>query len=770
MKQLYYVIQTLIHGRNAFFIKVVSLGLGLMMSILLFSRVAYEQSFDTCFKEHEDLCQLWTVFTINGETKEPQEFNLGPMAGAIMERFPDEVVAATSITKWEFANPLYYGNNRFDTFSNIGADSLFFETMGIEVVKGNPVQDLQQQDVIYLSESLAKQIFADEDPIGKVVNSNKSYDLTVKGIYKDIPDNSTLQPAAVISLPTLLNRWGGGYSWNGGDSWPAYLRVKPGIDLANLNKRIPKVIEEHSPSKADFSITCMLKPIRETYRSNEYVQLITQILTVLGVAILFITALNYVLISIASLSRRAKAVGIHKCNGAQTSTIFGMFLWETAIIIFFALLLMTFLVFNFQEFVEETASTKLGNLFAWQRIWVPTCVTLVLFLVGGVMPGIVFSNIPVTQVFKKYTEGKKSWKRTLLFVQFAGVAFIGGLIYLFSLQYHHVINKDVGYNPIRMAYGGHSLRTAEEYDINYSFYHSLPYVDAIATSHANPIDGYGGDVIKDENGKDMFSARYDYITKNYPELMGMTFKQGRSPSAYEEVIVNETFVEKMNWGNEAIGKKIPYGNKNRTVVGVLNNFTIGSHKVDPMPLIFRYNTDKFGYYVQIRLKEPFAENLKRLNEDVSKAFPHKRVEFKSMEEEIRRAYDDIRILRNATMVATFVILFITLMGLIGYTNDETNRRSKEIAIRKVNGAEASGIIELLAKDVLSTALPAVLLGTLAAWYVGEIWVSQFATVVSNIVPAYILTALITLLTIVGVVVVKTWRIANENPVVSIKNE
>ena len=157
MKQLYYVIQTLIHGRNANVIKIVSLGLGLMMSILLFSRVAYEQSFDTCFKEHENLCQLWTVFTINGKTEKPQEQNLGPMAGAIMERFPDEVVAATSMTKYEFANPLYYGNNRFNTFSNIGADSLFFETMGIEVVKGNPVQDLQQQDIIYLSESLAKQ-------------------------------------------------------------------------------------------------------------------------------------------------------------------------------------------------------------------------------------------------------------------------------------------------------------------------------------------------------------------------------------------------------------------------------------------------------------------------------------------------------------------------------------------------------------------------------------------------------------------------------------
>ena len=226
----------------------------------------------------------------------------------------------------------------------------------------------------------------------------------------------------------------------------------------------------------------------------------------------------------------------------------------------------------------------------------------------------------------------------------------------------------------------------------------------------------------------------------------------------------------MNWGNNAIGKQVPYGNKKYTVVGVLNNFTIMSHKVAPMPLVFLYNIDKFGYYVQIRLKEPFAENLKRLNEDVSKAFPHKRVDFKSMEEEIRRAYDDIRILRNATLVATLVILFITLMGLVGYTNDETQLRSKEIAIRKVNGAEALGIIELLTKDVLWTALPAVLLGTLSSWYVGELWMNQFATTIGNTISYYIMAALATLLMIVGVVIVKTWRIANENPVVSIKSE
>ena len=159
-----------------------------------------------------------------------------------------------------------------------------------------------------------------------------------------------------------------------------------------------------------------------------------------------------------------------------------------------------------------------------------------------------------------------------------------------------------------------------------------------------------------------------------------------------------------------------------------------------------------------------------LNKEAGEAFPGKTIEFEGLEQAMTESYNSVRVFRNATIVATFVILFITLMGLIGYTNDETQRRSKEIAIRKVNGAEASGILELLAKDVLVTALPAVLLGTLASWYVGELWMSQFATVVGSTIPYYIMTALVTLLMIVGVVVVKTWKIANENPVKSIKSE
>ena len=636
MKQIYYVIQTLLRGRGSNIIKIISLGLSLTMSILLFSRVAYEQSFDTCYKDYDNLYQIWSVFTVKGEKYPPQEQNCGPVAGAILENFPEQVEAATSTCHWMNA-PLYNENARFDE-RKIVADSLFFKTMGIEVLSGNPVKDLQQPNVIFLSDRFAGKIFGGENPVGKTVNYNHEKDFTVKGTYEALPENATVHPEAVISMPTLWNDGVGNYSWRGGDSYPEYIRFRPGADKSVVNARIDAMIEKYRPEedKKKYGYTAFVKPIRDTYRNYESVERMRNIMTVLGLAILFIAALNYVLISISSLTYRAKAVGVHKCNGASGGKIFGMFLLETGIIIAAALLLMALVLLNFREFFEDTAAAKLSLLLAPERIWVPLTVVGILFMVGGVLPGRLFARIPVSQVFRRYTEGKKGWKRPLLFIQFAGVAFICGLMCVVMVQYQYVLQ-------------------------------------------------------------------------------------------------------------------------------------IGDFTEAKMPFVARYN-QHFTGTVHVRLKEPFVQNLRQLNKDAADAFGNQTIDFVSYEKQITDSYNSVRVFRNATLMAAVTMFFVMLMGLIGYTADEVRRRGKEIAIRKVNGAEASSILELLSKDVLVVALPAVVLGTLASWYINGIWMEQFAEQVPLGWVVYLLVVIANLAVIVGCVLWKSWRIANENPVSSIKSE
>ena len=769
MKQIYYVIQTLLRGRGSNIIKVVSLGLGLTMSILLFARVAFEQSYDTCYKDYDNLYQIFSIFTANGEQFQPQKQNCGPVAGAILENFPQEVEAATSVAYFLGA-PLYNGTVRFDARTLL-ADSLFFRTMGIEVLSGNPEKELMQQDVIFLSARLARKIFGDEDPIGKVLNYDKEMQFTVKGTYVDLPDNATMRPEGVVSMPTGWNRGWSNYSWRGGDSYYEYIRFRPGADKGVVNARLDALIQKYRPEedKKAYGYTAFVKPIRDVYRNEDQVKRMDFIMSILALAILFIAALNYVLISISSLTYRAKAVGVHKCSGASGGTVFSMFLLETGIIIVLALILMGLILLNFQEFIEDTTAAKLSVLFAPDRIWVPSAVVLALFIVGGVLPGRLFARIPVSQVFRRYTEGKKGWKRPLLFVQFAGVAFICGLMYVVMAQYNYVKDKDMGYDPHCVASANAYFGKDEESESALHFFRGLPYIEEVSCAISSPVRSYSGSMVEGEGGQTLFSTRTSRAPEDYFKMMGMTLKEGRPARATDEIVVNEAFAERMRCGNKALNHPLRMEGKNYKVVGVLKDFHIGSFYEPQDVIIFGY-TRTFGNTVHVRLKEPFTENLRRLNKDVAEAYPGKTIDFEGMEQQILREYNPVRVFSNATILAAVTMFFIMLMGLIGYTTDEVRRRSKEIAIRKVNGAESIGILELLSKDILYVAGPAVIIGTLASWYVNGMWMEQFAAQVPLSWIVYVLIALAILIIIVACVIWKSWKIANENPVNSIKSE
>ena len=434
-----------------------------------------------------------------------------------------------------------------------------------------------------------------------------------------------------------------------------------------------------------------------------------------------------------------------------------------------ALGVMFLLLWGFRDFVEDTAATKLTNLFEGSRLWVPAATVGVLLLVGGVLPGRLFARIPVTQVFRRYTEGKKGWKRPLLFVQFAGVAFICGLMCMVMMQYHFVMSKDMGFSTERIVATYLPFKTAKECDNAYNFFRSLPYVEDLSSAYGNPLDGYSGCFITGENGESLFSARFDACMSNYYDLMGMKLKEGRLPRDNNEVVVNETFVNLMKWGKDAVGHTVHTMGETSTVTGVLKDFQINGFYAEPMPYI-GFMTKQFNNGLHFLLKEPFAENLQRLTKDAAEAFPDKTIDFTSMEEGMNMLYNPVRVFRNATAVAGVVMFFIMLMGLLGYTADEVQRRSKEIAIRKVNGAEASSILRLLGRDVLYVAVPAVVIGVVASWYVNSLWMDMFSAQASMSAAVYVLIGVAVLAVITGCVLWKSWRIANENPVLSIKSE
>ena len=778
MRRIYYSLLMLLRGRSNNLTKTISLTLGLFIGILLFACVAFQLSYNHFFRQPEQLHLTYLTNVLNGVPDEGSPYVYGPFAEAVRENFPGQVADATVMREMDDWN-YYNGNVRLSGLT-VYADNHLFSTLGIQILAGKP-EDLEAPDAIFISRLLADKIREGAElstVIGKQLYLNRKTPFIVRGVFENQPENTDFPFDVAVSMLKLWNDRRAG--WGFDISYTVIVRFHhPEQDVPTVEARLPELMKKYMPKfnqNPDDRWAFAFRPLVDYHTENSTVRTMVLVMAILAIAILLVAAFNYVLISVSSLSRRAKEVGVHKCNGAADSTIFSMFLTETAVIVLVSVLLAGLLMYLFRDFVEDMAAARLVSLFTVQTLWVPALVMLLVFLLAGVLPAWLFSSIPVTQVFRRYTERNASWKRPLLFIQFIGVSFIFCFLLVVLHQYRAVINRPLGYDPTRVATCWANV--GGSYDNRVSIFNGLPMVEDYTCTSQIICEGYSGDTFNAGEGS-MVNTRMDWVSRNFLSMMKIDIVEGRdfNPvknasnflSDNSEMIVNQTFLRHAGWKGSAIGKVITYGGDNFVVVGVMEDYPVFSAYEDQTPVLVTWK-ENWGNAHYVRLKEPFEENLAALNRTMQEMFPTEEVEFISLEKTLDEQYTDVRRFRNAVLLASISIFFITLMGLLGYINDEVLRRSKEIAIRKVNGAESVDIIRLLTREITWVALPAVLLGCIAASIFGRRWLDSFAEKVSIGIGLYI-GIVILLLTVIAVcIVLRTYRIASENPVKSIKNE
>ena len=773
MRHLYYTLQTLLRGHGGTVEKIISLTLGLAMGVLLFAQIAYELSFDRFYPNPDTLVMLRMRNVTKGVPA--AEYNYGtyrPAAADLSEAFP-ELVESACLTSNFWRPSFYKDDKKLEDIQTLFADTAYFATTGLTLLKGDP-KDLALHSNAFISESMARQLYGDESPIGKVLSVEKLFDVTIRGVYADVPRNSIMPHDLLLPMAAMDWAYGAG-TWGTNNLYGVLFRLKQPTDVDAMNSRIQKAVEQYTdPHLGDDVVTeYSVLPLYKVYRSLPDSTRRLVILGVLGFSIFFVSILNYVLRAVAAMSRRAKQVGVHKCSGADGWHILSMFLWETGLLVAASILCGGALLWLLRGQVEELLGSRLTDLFTWQTLYVPLGTVLLLFLVAGVVPGRIYARIPVTQVFRRYTDGKRSWKRGLLTVQFIGVAFIGGMLLTTVWQYHDLMTRSVGFHAEGLAVGtvtGNIERAQGVADA----IRREPYVEAVAGSGTSLLAHYSTNRLTDNQGNFICPLHFTLMDKEMPQVTGMTLLEGHWPQHRGEAVVGRTTVETLKWGDTAIGRKLPIDpswarlEEQPVVTGVVEDVRNMGFFQGQTCTAFILN-DRVRTF-NVRLKTPLDDNLKRLNTFIKSAYPDLSLEFTTYQDIRREQNASVSTFRNTVWVTTACIILIVLMGLIGYVSDETQRRSKEIAVRKVNGAEASDILRLLSLDILKIAVLAVAAGMAAAWYVSGQWMQQFAD--SRLLsPAwYALLAILLLMLIVTIVVLKAWRIANENPVLSIKSE
>ena len=777
MRYLYYTIQTLRRGRTSSFIKLLSLTLGLLVGVLLFAQIAYELNYENCYPESDRLAMV--RIQLSTEDTDALKTAIGDypydgtvydvVAPTLAEEMAEWVESATTINT-NGGRYVYYGNKLLEGTSYIRADTAYFRTMGIEVLEGDQ-RDLLRTGATFVSESFAKATFGDESPIGKELTLDKQDVLTVRGVYRDMPQNTFLGHYDFVASVHANGGYVYGNGWRGNDMFNAILRLRRAGDVEAVNDRIQQVIERHTSTSWDgWKSTYSIIPLPDLHTDYPDIRRRLAILGFLGFALFFVAAMNYILISIATLSRRAKAVGVHKCNGAGEGQVFTMFMLETGAMVLAAAVLSALLLWLFAGGIESWLGISVGALFTWQTLWVPLLTVLLLVVVAGVLPGRMFARIPVTQVFRRYTDGKKGWKRGLLAVQFAGVSFVLGLLMVTVMQYSLLMNGDMGFR-IPGLVQAESWQQADRGQTICDYIERQPYVEGATAAAMGVLGEYWTQGLIGNDGKRITVLNYNPCQKDYAEVMGIEIIEGKPMEKIGDVLVNEEVVRLMNWTDGAVGKRLNNfidQKTDRPIVGVFRDVRNKGMRWEQQAIALVCGNVYHAF--DVRLKEPYDENLDKLNDFVSEAFPDVALNFISVAEMQRYIYMDTYRFRNAVYLASVFIILIVLMGLIGYVNDETGRRAKEIAIRKVNGASAADILRLLSRGVLLIAVPCVAVGTGVAWYVGTEWLTQFAGQVSISPWHFVGLAVLLLVVIVCIVVLKAWHIANENPVESIKAE
>ena len=770
-------------------IKVLSLGIGLAVGIVLIAKVFFELSYDSFYKDIDRVYTINTWISMQGNEKD-----YGQVSGAVPVGFMEEVPGVECGTRTTY---VFNGDTYLDEDGNklkatlVCADTCFFKVFDRPILAGEPVKALGKWGGVMVSRSFAEKLGGLQECIGKQI-ANADMDglkLTIEGVFEDFPKNGSLDYDILLSMETYGKQ--STDNWNGNDRYKGYVKLAPGVDPATLTDAIRKMQEAHQPLERieaqGNTIRYFLKPFSTMHTSAPEVRQQVILLSIVAALLILISLLNYILIVISSLVKRSKEVGVRKCYGAEGKHIYGMLTKEASTHILLSMGLAAVIIFAGRGIVENLLGVPFQTLLVPQSIMAILAVLVFVLVISIVVPAELYQRIPVYAALKNYTENSRNWKLGLLGVQVLINVFLVVMMLIIGRQYQKVSHADTGYDYKDLYYfdmfdGDRQaqVRAAE-------VLRRIPEVAGVAASYNLPYAGSNGDnVYLPDDDRELFNIADQYeCSEGFYDLMGIEFLEGRAPRDSSEIVVDEKFVTKMaeftDWSDGAVGKQVFITGHDRsrdsersyfTISGVYKSYLIGNLQgVDQRPsALFYGEIGSMSSWMPHTFFKVRPEALDKVSSALKEALPDKDINIVSYTEEMRAAYADSKKMRNTMALGAVFSLLIALLGLIGFIRDESLRRSKEMAVRKINGATTRDILGVFATDIMKLSAVMAVIACVAAYFVAHKWLEQFAEKVSLNPLYFIGGAVLVLLIVLGVVALNCLKIARANPVESLKNE
>lgn len=779
-------------------IKVLSLGVGMAIAVILIAKVCFELSYDNVYKDIDRIYKIRTGAVMQGEDKD-----FGQVSGAIAPGFKAEVPGVLEATRFtgifNSENFIIDDEGSKVAAEHLLADSCFFRIFNRQFLAGEPEKALRSwSGDVAISKTFAEKLGGVGAAVGKQVanEDNPNLKLTVCGVYEDFPKNGSIHADVILSIEAMSQR--SLSNWVGNDRYVAFVKLAEGVDPASLKDAIHEMQKAHQPleemEKSGLTLWYFLSPLATEHSSRPEVRNLVFILSIIAALLLLVSIMNYVLVAISDVIRRAREVGVRKCYGAESWDINRILLRETACNLGLSLAVAAALVLAFRGAIESLLGEPVQDLITPLSVWIVICVVVLVFLVSAIIPAQMFTRIPISSAFRGYKESKRRWKISLLSFQFAINAVLVSLVLIVSFQYRKVLNTDPGYEYRNLVYETFPSYDQTKMNAIAGALRSLPEVEAAELTYTMPFEkASGNNVYLPGDDRELFNIADEYgASEGFFDMMGFRLVEGSVPKEPNDVAVSKSFVTKMaafaDWSDGAVGKIVNISEHGQvTICGVYEDYVIGDvTDMDERPSVrFCWNRDFYTeadkdvdkydwsglmHTIVIKLNEVTPASMRKVEKTIKEVAPDSDAEVKSYSETLVNMYDSTKQMKRTYELGSLFALLIAIIGLISYVRDENYRRSAEIAVRKVNGAQSSEIVSMLVTDILKVAVFAVIIGDAGAWLVAHYWLQQFPVkIVLN--PLFFIAAdIIVLAIIVSVIVIGSLRIAHTNPVESLKNE
>ncbi|GAB3958481.1 ABC transporter permease [Spirosoma harenae] len=784
--------RNLLKNKPFFLINTLGLAIGMAACLLIWQYVTFERSYDSFHPDADHIFRIELDSYQNGKLAFRSATSYPAIAPTLKKEFPEVVETAR----------LYAARTDVVTYRNIHhrednfyfADNSIFNIFKIDFLRGNPATALTEKNTVVLSETTARNYFANENPLGKTVKLGRTPYL-VKGVYKDYPKNSHLELDLIFSYltePDAQTSWG----WY---AFYTYVKLKPTAQPKQLGAKLINLVQKYVPNEAKSGnrSELLLQPLRDIHLTsnlnqeaevNGNGQSVT-ILSVIALFILVIAWINYINLATARAMDRAKEVGIRKVAGAERAQLISQFLVESVLLNLLAVVLALIIVQASASYFSDLTGRPLSlNQWLQHDLWLPAfCIFLSGTLLSGLYPAFLLSGFqPITALKGKlsHLSGGLSLRQSLIVFQFAAsiMLMIGTLTVYRQLRFMQ--EQDLGFSAAQKLIIRGVLAPDSTYGAKVdAFQQELLKAGLVEkTTTSTHIPGmeilWANSARRVDRADAIDNTLYNTaIDDHFLEAYAIRLVAGRNfnrrfGTDRTNALLNETALKLLGFSSpaEALGKYIGTGDTLQ-IVGVVKDFHQQGLQKGHWPMLLRFRPDAARFFsVQLASSSNLHQRLASIQAQYERIFPGNPFEYFFLDDFFNEQYKAEQRFGRVSSLFAGLAIFISCLGLFALAIFIAKQRTKEMGIRKVLGASVPSLIGLLSKDFLKLIILAIGIATPLAWYAMNRWLVDFAYHIAVPWWAFVLSGVGALGIALVTVSLQSIRAALLNPVKSLRSE